>query len=546
MTSYIRLRNAFLHFLLWGCLLHFSIHSIYGQQRTAVILNSNPTIITLESGTFINHGHVDFEQIQLKTLPPNTNGWVEFQFSNLVDDSEITVNLEDITNASNFFEFTFSSMQVTATNYLEPAKNVTLPRSGGARNDILFRLERCTNSVSWYIDNQVVYQVVTKDNAGELQTKMQVTTANNVNLATTFAEGEARCPTCSELKGSTLRAGDLMFLGFDNDMGRGTKRIVLTNLIELLPGTNFTLAEATYNNQEEKWYASGGRDDERIASFSITYTGNIPIAPNSVICFDITGALAFQMQNFMVNGIPMTDNFCVTSNGFSNLFSVDLSTSNRWSIFLMQGRWKFTDSYGLWCGTVLSGLHFGGNWTATGSIPNTAARESNLPPDIVCLPQFDATSAPSSRAFYYTAYSSLAMETKQTALGKLTTMTNFTTNSALPSDICDVAIQPLIADAETPLANSLKLDNLQVQAYPNPFSEDIWLCFQTEQATEVQLYVLDATGKILHTQSINLEIGESKQQLNLNHDLSAGLYFIQLQMVDGARGIRLVKTTIER
>lgn len=523
-------------------LLTLALLPVFGQQYTNSILNSAAESVCMYGGTYISYGYVDRESVHLKTLPTEVNGYIEFHFSNLNATSDITINLEDITNATHYYEFSFSSNGVKATNHQETAKTTQFPLAGSNRNEVTFRLQRCTNSIAWFMNNELIYQVITKNNEAALQTRMQVNTADEVVLETVFDEGDANCSTCSELSGTNLRPGDLMFLGFDNDNGAQGDRIVMTNLVPLAPGTNFTLAEAAYNDDKQQWYASDGRNDERIGSLSITYVGTTTIPANSRICFDLLSFASFGMaDNFFINGVPSSDDFCVENNGFSPIYSIDLATSGRWSIFLMQGKWKFTNAYGLWCGKVLSGLHFGNNWTTLNSAPNTATGNSHIPPDISCLFQFDNGTS-NARSFYYQFYATPPSD-KQDYLADLIDMNNFTTDPALPNDICEVTIQPFTqATTEQGLTPPVVyVGDLGVRAYPNPFLEDIQLQFQATAATPIHIQLLDATGRLVHQEKLNALAGESTHTIRATQSLSSGLYFIRIQAADNQSTIKLIR-----
>ena len=217
-----------------------------------------------------------------------------------------------------------------------------------------------------------------------------------------------QCEKVDETCGTLLYPGDIVFVGFDNNIHFGTDRIVLTNVTDIKPGTAFTIANVIYEGgaalgqRTNKWMASGTMDTGAIASHKIVYIGKTTIPSGAVICFDLPShdsGLGMLAQNFKINGIFSSD-FCVSDNGNTSLPRVNISTKKPDALFILQGTWTFHPDHATLCGRVISGIQHGASWLTLGSGVPIPSRISRIHPQIACL-SIQAQTSPSSTAAYF-------------------------------------------------------------------------------------------------------------------------------------------------
>lgn len=97
------------------------------------------------------------------------------------------------------------------------------------------------------------------------------------------------------------------------------------------------------------------------------------------------------------------------------------------------------------------------------------------------------------------------------------------------TDEVEVTILSSVADLNA-LEASLNI-------FPNPNNGSFNLTYSLKEAQEVNLFVVDVTGKVVYTESVLATAGENNSQLNLN--LAGGVYFVRLQTADGAVNSRI-------
>lgn len=84
------------------------------------------------------------------------------------------------------------------------------------------------------------------------------------------------------------------------------------------------------------------------------------------------------------------------------------------------------------------------------------------------------------------------------------------------------------------LEQSVGVDELvsalaSAELYPNPTVEDLMLTVQLEQAMEINISVLDITGRVVNAAGMLQGVpGENNFRIDLEDDLSSGTYFVQL------------------
>ncbi len=214
-----------------------------------------------------------------------------------------------------------------------------------------------------------------------------------VRQGTTWSAGMEVCGT----PGIELFPGDLILIGFDNNVGSGVDKIVLTNLVDLPTGTSFSVANAVYevgdaaNVRSEKWFSAGGTADSSIYSQRITYLNATTIPKGSILCIELPTGFGILISSFSVNGTALTSgpDFSVIEDAVPNGV-VNFSTSNPDAIFVMQGGWTINSDHGLFTGRVLGGIQDGGAWyNVSDNLSNLSngapKRRSRIPPDIECF-----------------------------------------------------------------------------------------------------------------------------------------------------------------
>ena len=118
----------------------------------------------------------------------------------------------------------------------------------------------------------------------------QIGTANQVEI--TVLEDSNNPPTppgsCTN-----LYPGDLMIIGYDNDIGGNEDYLVITNLVPLHPQTSFSIANAVYEAgappgvRTNTWHAPNNNANANIHSQLITYMGTEIINAGTTICFSL-------------------------------------------------------------------------------------------------------------------------------------------------------------------------------------------------------------------------------------------------------------------
>lgn len=209
------------------------------------------------------------------------------------------------------------------------------------------------------------------------------------------------------ISGSTdLNPGDLVIIGFDNNLSGGVDKIILTNLVNLVSGTQFIIANAAYelfaaaNDRTDRWYSSDTSPDNSINSYQVTYTGP-GIAKGSIICLELP--VLAGPNNFEVNGVSSPNFSSVNNGGPGSNGNVNFSTSHADAIFLMQGTWDFSQSaYATFSGDILGGIQDGDDWYEVNESTQGASDgyRSRKHPDIECLGIQGRTSTGSYYSYY--------------------------------------------------------------------------------------------------------------------------------------------------
>jgi hypothetical protein len=257
--------------------------------------------------------------------------------------------------------------------------------------------------------NQVVYKGTgTSVNVSSLQNGTTYCFEVFIREGTNWSTGEEVCLT----PGITLFPGDLIIIGFDNNISGGTDRLVVTNMVDFPTGTSFSISNACYelnaasNVRTERWYSASGNVDSTIHSQRFTYLGASTVSAGSVWCLDLPASIGAPISTVSLNGVALTSgvDFVAVEDASPNGV-VNFSTSNPDAIFLMQGAWTLEPTYGTFDGRVLGGIMDGAAWydvsDNTSSLPTfQSRRRSRIPPDIECF-AIEGNSTPGNYYAYY-------------------------------------------------------------------------------------------------------------------------------------------------
>ena len=83
--------------------------------------------------------------------------------------------------------------------------------------------------------------------------------------------------------------------------------------------------------------------------------------------------------------------------------------------------------------------------------------------------------------------------------------------------------------------------DLSAAAYPNPFRDNIWIRFESDHPQTVVLDLVDALGKVVVHQELDLDAGITAHRLQVNNgELTPGLYFLQWRAGAQRKSISLI------
>lgn len=170
-------------------------------------------------------------------------------------------------------------------------------------------------------------------------------------------------PDLLAIPSTNLGKGDLIFLGFDNDIGGDKDRIIVTNLVDLVPETSFMITNANYCREDEHWYSQDSLDGD-IPVQRITYQGEDILPAGSAICFDIPADGDFLSTDFMIDG-NSTGDFIVQNVGQRAIPDINLrKDSTAGHLFLLQGgNWRFRYDFATYTGrSVAPSIQYGSTW----------------------------------------------------------------------------------------------------------------------------------------------------------------------------------------
>ncbi len=214
---------------------------------------------------------------------------------------------------------------------------------------------------------------------------------------------------------TTLNPGDLMIVGFDtysSGTPSGIDKLSVANLVPLLPGTEFSVANMDYeytaaaNVSSGRWYSGNGDLTQTPPYFTIKYNGGSNLAKGSVIC--ITIASDGTVTDIAVNGTTSALFSVPVTPPVGN--SVQFSSADPDAFFLMQGTFSAdqaegTFKYKTFTGTVFGAIQTKGTFQDFSVAGNAGgARVSRRYPTLKCI----EISMPSAATAFYGYYKSAA------------------------------------------------------------------------------------------------------------------------------------------
>lgn len=238
-------------------------------------------------------------------------------------------------------------------------------------------------------------------------------------------------------KTTAFNNGDLVLVGYDNNVPAGDK-LMLMNLVDILPGTKFCLINACYDllnassTRSNKWYDSDGSGSltDSIYAHEITWGGSNKINAGSVLCISVPSVGT--NYTVLINGVDSTSKFVVQDIGKGGS-SPNMSTSSSDPIYIGQGSWTYNNTHALFNGKILYGLMSGGTWyqfSDNVSAVTGSERRSRIHPQTECLNLQGKTT--SGNAFAY--YTGTRNGTKKTILANITDPTKWTQGTGSSAD----------------------------------------------------------------------------------------------------------------
>ncbi len=196
--------------------------------------------------------------------------------------------------------------------------------------------------------------------------------------------------------GTFLRPGDMVIAGYDPLTTlagiSGDDYFVMLTMVDLLPGTQFIIANAPFETGLAANVSSGEFGESctgcQLSHFNLT-VGGTTIPKGSVISLVAPNAAAAQPTQFKINDIS-TSNINGTYYGDPTLGRMNISSSAADQVFLMQGNFTNNASASVvsstFNGRVLYGINNGASWIPFSTATTSAARnKSRLPKDILCF-----------------------------------------------------------------------------------------------------------------------------------------------------------------
>ncbi|WP_299760007.1 T9SS type A sorting domain-containing protein [uncultured Pontibacter sp.] len=86
-----------------------------------------------------------------------------------------------------------------------------------------------------------------------------------------------------------------------------------------------------------------------------------------------------------------------------------------------------------------------------------------------------------------------------------------------------------------------EVSSYSLKAFPNPFESEVSLELNADQAGKLNVQVLDAMGKSVQAQQIEVSKGHSLEKIILGQSLPQGIYFVRTEMNGIANNFKLLK-----
>ena len=226
-----------------------------------------------------------------------------------------------------------------------------------------------------------------------------------VRSGTDWSSGVEVACTPQNIVPTVFKTGDLLLIAYNNNAAGGDDDIRLVTLVDVNPGTSFLWTNATYetggspaaNVRTDKWFECRAdiAPTGNVPYLEFTYNGATPIPAGSVFCITTdNGGTATTISCVSPAGVSLSP-FTISGksadgNNLLSHTSVNVSTSNPDSMFLMQGYFNYNASGSTFTGTVLSGVQDGGLWYSLSDdlsgvvTPSANLRRSRKHPALEC------------------------------------------------------------------------------------------------------------------------------------------------------------------
>ena len=79
-----------------------------------------------------------------------------------------------------------------------------------------------------------------------------------------------------------------------------------------------------------------------------------------------------------------------------------------------------------------------------------------------------------------------------------------------------------------------------ISLFPNPASQHVYLTYESNSQSEINIHIFDITGKELQHNQFQTSVGKNQQKLN-TESLEAGIYFIELSDGISSKKIKFIK-----
>jgi hypothetical protein len=204
--------------------------------------------------------------------------------------------------------------------------------------------------------------------------------------------------------GTVFNPGELQLIGYDSRLagngliGSGNDVYFITNLVDIKPGTQFSLTSSRYeagaapNIRTNRWYNSGDYIYRDLDVQEFTWNGTANIAAGAVIGLQDKRNSSGLFDSVTINGVYAPDFISDSKKGELNTAAYNGKGEQ---LFITQGPFYpvgeyYTDRYNLLFGKALFGITFFTDWISVSATPGVASsgigfRQSRIPPEIECM-----------------------------------------------------------------------------------------------------------------------------------------------------------------